>query len=156
CLRRAGDKDDPPFLPWLLRHGQTPRTVSRFWGLVLVSALNEEPERVGLRYARKVFVDAFLRHRRGFEVELPTVPLGRLYGDELREWLVRHGVRLELGRGVRAVRGGEAVEALELRTGEAAEADWYVAAVPFDRLLDLLPPRWVAGHDQFGNLKHLE
>ena len=53
--------------------------------LVLTSALNETPERIGLRYARKVFVDGFLRHRRGFEVELPTVPLGRLYGEELQE-----------------------------------------------------------------------
>ena len=69
---------------WLARHRQTPRTIDRFWGLVLTSALNETPDRIGLRYARKVFVDGFLRHRRGFEVELPNVPLGRLYGDELR------------------------------------------------------------------------
>src|SRR5204863_6161080 len=101
CLRRAGAEDDPPFLPWLMRHGQTRRTIDRFWGLVLVSALNEVPERVGLRYARKVFVDAFLRHRRGFEVELPAVPLGRLYGEELEDRVSRHGVRVALSTGVR-------------------------------------------------------
>ena len=56
------------------RHGQTPRTIDRFWGVVLTSALNETADRVGLRYARKVFVDGFLRHRRGFEVELPSRP----------------------------------------------------------------------------------
>ena len=37
------------------------RTIDRFWGVVLVSALNETVDRVGLRYARKVFRDGFLR-----------------------------------------------------------------------------------------------
>ena len=87
CLQQADADADPPFLDWLNRHRQTPRTVDRFWGLVLTSALNETPDRIGLRYARKVFVDGFLRHPRGFEVELPTVPLGRLYGAELQDWL---------------------------------------------------------------------
>src|SRR6516165_2171445 len=70
-LRAAPADADPPFADWLRRHGQTPRTVERSWGLLHVSALNEDPDRVGLRYARKVFVDDFLRHRKGFEVELP-------------------------------------------------------------------------------------
>src|SRR5262249_42406158 len=82
-LRLSSAEYDPPFGQWLHQHGQTARTIERFWSVVLVSALNEEPERVGLKYARKVFVDGFLRHRRGFEVEVPTVPLGQLYGSEL-------------------------------------------------------------------------
>src|SRR5262249_2852606 len=57
CLRLAPPGADPPFSDWLRRHGQTPRAVERFWGVVLTSALNEAPDRVGLRYARKVFVD---------------------------------------------------------------------------------------------------
>jgi squalene-associated FAD-dependent desaturase len=156
-LARTPADGDPPFLDWLTRHGQTPRTVERFWGLVLTSALNEVPERIGLRYARKVFLDGFLRHRRGFEVELPTVPLGRLYGDELRDWLERHGVSLRLGQAVRLLLlDGREVRGLELREGGMAEADWYVAAVPFDRLLGLLPDELVEAEPYFGNLRHLE
>ncbi|HKB42651.1 MAG TPA: hydroxysqualene dehydroxylase HpnE, partial [Gemmataceae bacterium] len=157
CLRRAGDEDDPPFLPWLLRHGQTRRTIDRFWGLVLVSALNEVPERIGLRYARKVFVDGFLRHRRGFEVELPVVPLGRLYGAELQGWLDRHSVRVALGTAVRklSVEAGT-VRDVELRDGGLVRAEWYVSAVPFDRLLGLLPEATAAGHAYFAGLRQLE
>jgi squalene-associated FAD-dependent desaturase len=156
-LRRADPGDDPPFRDWLARHGQTPRTVERFWGLVLVSALNEVPERVGLRYARKVFLDGFLRHRRGFEVEVPAVPLGRLYGDELRQWLERHQVRLLLNRGAKVVEvTGDRVQGVHLRDGETLRADWYFAAVPFDRLLDLLPAEVVDAYAYFGNLRHLE
>ena len=156
CLRLASAAD-VPFLPWLWRHGQNQRTLDRFWRVVLVSALNEEPERIGLRYARKVFVDGFLKHRRGFEVEIPTVPLGRLYGEELQEWLGRHGVRLLLGSGVRRllVEAGQ-VRGLELRDGSTVTADWYVAAVPFDRLLDLLSEEAVRQEPYFANLRNLE
>ena len=31
------------------------------------------------------------------------------------------------------------VKRLELRQGKPLEADWYLSAVPFERLLDLLP-----------------
>jgi squalene-associated FAD-dependent desaturase len=156
-LRLVRPDDDRPFREWLTRHGQTPRTVERFWGVVLTSALNEDVERVGLKYARKVFVDGFLRHRRGFVVEVPTVPLGRLYGDELTAWLDRHGVAVRFQEGVRRliVEGGR-VTGVELRSGERLEADWYVSAVPFDRLLEMLPPDVVEAAPYFANLRRLE
>jgi squalene-associated FAD-dependent desaturase len=157
CLRRTPADSDPPFLDWLHRHRQTPRTVARFWAVVLVSALNETPERIGLRYARKVFVDAFLSHPRGFEVELPTVPLGRLYGEELRAWLDGHGVEVRLLAGARALTvEGQRVAALEPRQGEPLQADWYVSAVPFDRLLGLLPEGMADREPYFGDLRRLE
>jgi squalene-associated FAD-dependent desaturase len=162
ALRRTPAGDDAPFLEWLQRHGQTPAAVDRFWGVVLTSALNETPDRIGLRYARKVFVDGFLRHPRGFEVELPAVPLGRLYGEELRAWLARHDVRLLLNTPVRSIDcDGPRVRAVRVRQpgqgGEAElRADWYVAAVPFDRLLQLLPAGVVEAHPYFHNLRRLE
>ncbi|MFO0864198.1 MAG: hydroxysqualene dehydroxylase HpnE [Gemmataceae bacterium] len=102
-LRLASTKDDPPFQDWLVRHYQTQRIIDRFWGLVLVSALNETPDRIGLRYARKVFVDGFLTHPRGFVVDLPTVPLGRLYGNEMRQWLSQHQVEVHPLTGVKQI-----------------------------------------------------
>ncbi len=156
-LRRADPESDPPFRDWLAQHAQTPRTIARFWGLVLTSALNETPDRVGLRYARKVFVDGFLRHRRGFEVEIPTVPLGRLYGDELQHWLTSHGIRILLNQAAKCLTVNEnRVHGVEPRQGEALRADWYVAAVPFDRLLDLLPAAVTEAHPAFANLRRLE
>src|SRR5262249_34186467 len=103
-LEKEPPDQDPPFLEWLRRHRQTDRMISRFWGLVLTSALNENTDRIGLRYARKVFVDGFLRHRRGFDVEVPRVPLGKLYGDELQGWMARHGVEIRFQASVRTAR----------------------------------------------------
>jgi squalene-associated FAD-dependent desaturase len=156
-LRLADPAADPPFQEWLDRHGQTRRICDRFWGLVLTSALNETPDRIGLRYARKVFVDGFLRHRRGFEVEVPTVPLGQLYGSELEGWLSRHGVEVRYQVGAKAVTfRDDRAASVVLRSGDSLPADWVISTVPFDRLLDLLPPDLLAGHEYFYNLKHLE
>lgn len=157
CLGQSATDDDPPFQTWLQKHWQTPRTIDRFWGLVLTSALNETPDRIGLRYARKVFVDGFLTHPKGFAVELPTVPLGRLYGDELQNWLARHGVTLRLNCGVKRMKlDNERVTGVELRNGEQLDADCIIAAVPFDRLLDLVQAEVTNREPYFANLRNLE
>jgi squalene-associated FAD-dependent desaturase len=149
--------DDPPFADWLAQHRQSQRIVDRFWGVVLVSALNESPERIGLRYARKVFVDGFLKHRRGFEIEVPSVPLGRLYGEEMQRWLEQHHVELQFQCGVKSIDVQKnVVVSLTMRTGETLRADWYVATVPFDRLLDLLPADVIEREPYFANLRQLE
>ena len=141
---------DPPLLAWLLNHKQTRRTIDRFWSVVLVSALNETVANVGLKYARKVFVDGFLRTRDGHTVHVPTVPLGRLYGDELRAWLQRHGVVTRESCGVREVRPGR----VTLRDGKALTADAVILAVPFERVLDLLPLE-IREHEFFARIGNL-
>lgn len=141
--------DDPPLLPWLLANKQTRRTIDRFWGVVLTSALNETVDRVGRKYARKVFVDGFLKTRDGFTVEVPTVPLGRLYGEELRTTLTKHGVEIRENAGVKRIHiENDRVTHLELRDGKLLTAKTYIVAVPFDRLADLLPPE-VAAREPF-------
>jgi squalene-associated FAD-dependent desaturase len=156
-LRFASADKDPSFWEWLQSHGQNSQTISRFWSVILTSALNESPERVGLRYARKVFVDGFLRRRQGFEMHLPSVPLGRLYGSELQAWLDRHGVQVCLQQGVRSILVDAGfVSGVELRNGNRLCADAYLSTVPFDRLLEILPPSVVESHSEFYDLKKLE
>src|SRR5205823_4606776 len=103
-LRSAhGDRPGESFADWLARHGQTPRTVERYWAPVLVSALNERLERMDVGHARKVFLDGFLRDRDGYRVEIPLVPLGELYGRRLETWLDERKVEVRLTTGVRRV-----------------------------------------------------
>ena len=140
CLRLTRASNDTPLLAWLRAHGQNERTISRFWSIVLVSALNESVERVGLKYARKVFVDAFLSDRRGFEVQVPTVPLGRLYGVELADWFEKHNVTIEFNcRVIASNIDGTRMTSVTLRDGTTRTADNFVSAVPWNRLEDWLP-----------------
>lgn len=156
CLRLLREPGDPPFADWLKRHYQTPQTIARFWGLVLVSALNEDAQRVGLRYARKVFVDGLMRHRDGFTVEVPTVPLGTLYGSTLLDSLARQGVDVRFNAAVRRIHIEDRVRGVELRDGSRIDADTVVAAVPWHRLRMLLPEERMARHAELANLQKLE
>jgi squalene-associated FAD-dependent desaturase len=135
------DRPDESFADWLLRHGQSLKTINLFWGPVLVSALNERLERMDVGHARKVFLDGFLRNRTGFQLELPMVPLGELYGTRLEGWLRDHGVSVRLTTGVRSVELDEdgAIGGVVLRSGEFVRADFVILAVPFDRVPDLIP-----------------
>ena len=142
CLRMVRrSSPDQSFADWLLRHGQTIRTINRYWSTVLVSALNERLDRMDVGHARKVFFDGFLRNRQGFRMEVPLVPLGELYGTRLEKWLEGQGVSVRLGTGVRSVGvdddGG--VVGVNLRSGETIAADFVALAVPFDRVSALIP-----------------
>ncbi len=140
CLSKLPADRDEPLRPWLDRHRQNTRTIERFWSVVLVSALNETVDRVGLKYARKVFVDAFLTDRRGFEVQIPTVPLDRLYGDELLAWFAKNRVTVESNAGVASIETeGDRATCVRLRDGTTRSADGYVLAVPWHRVADLCP-----------------
>lgn len=139
-LHNVSPFEEVEFQTWLERHLQSPRIIRRFWSTVLVSALNETIDRIGFKYARKVFVDGFLRDRRGYEVHVPTAPLDRLYGEELQMWFQKYKVELRCNAGVRAIdiENHQAV-GVTLRNGEKLSGDWTIAAVPFERLKDLLP-----------------
>jgi squalene-associated FAD-dependent desaturase len=140
----ATARDDRPgesVADWLRRHRQSVRSISLFWAPVLVSALNERLEQMDVGHARKVFLDGFLRNRTGFQPEIPLVPLGELYGNRLDGWLRDHNVTVRLTTGVSTVETDNdgAMSGVILRTGETIAADFVVLAVPFDRVLNLIP-----------------
>ncbi len=152
CLRFARVDTAEPFASWLLRHGQTPRTIGRYWATVLVSALNERLDQMDVGHARKVFLDGFLRTRDSYVMEVPTVPLGELYGTRLEAWLSDHDVEVRLKTGVRSVEVEEgAVTGLQLRDGTRLDADFVILSAPFNRVLDLLGP----SAEQMDALSHL-
>jgi squalene-associated FAD-dependent desaturase len=149
----AIERDERPgesFADWLLRHRQSRRSIDLFWAPVLVSALNERLEQMDVGHARKVFLDGFLRNRTGFQPEIPLVPLGELYGTRLASWLGDHDVTVRMTTGVSGIEVDDdcAVSGVVLRTGEMIRADFVVLAVPFDRVLSLIPgqirERWPA------------
>ena len=128
------------FAQWLVRHRQTARTTQRFWHPVLASALNEDPEHISVRYAAKVFREAFLFSAEGGKMGVPKLPLSELYA---------HAVKYIESRGGE-VRLSALVDEFEqhgncwiVRSGEQSyESDKVVLAVPFEgmqKLLSLLP-----------------
>lgn len=141
CLRFGRARKGEPFGAWLRRHGQTVRVIDRFWATVLVSAINEQLDRMDFDHARQVFIEGFLRDKTGHRMELPLAPLGDLYGVRLERYLASKGVDVRLKTGVRVLDVDDegAIRGVTLRDGQTVPADIVVLAVPFDRVTDMVP-----------------
>ena len=142
-------------LAWLRKHRQTDRAIRRFWEVILVSALDEELDRIDARYGVDVFWKAFLSTRGGYRIGIPRVPLGDLY-DGCREAITKRGGEVILRAGVRGFQvANGAVEGVEMEDGPVEIADYYLAAVPQDVLPELLTGEVVESEPAFSNLKKL-
>ncbi|HXP46716.1 MAG TPA: hydroxysqualene dehydroxylase HpnE [Terriglobales bacterium] len=128
---------DETFMQWLKRHGQTERAIERFWKVVLVSALNEDLERMSVYYAAQVFREAFLKSREGGRMGVPRVPLTELYGAAA-EYIRGRGGEVRLRAQVESFHAEPAGVRLCVNGAEMA-CDFAVLAVPFDALGRMLP-----------------
>lgn len=152
----SDDEESRPFSEWLKRHHQTDAAIERFWLVVLVSALSESLDRISVRHARKVFVDAFLAHRDGWYVDIPTVPLEDLYGGKLVDWLTARGTKIRLQSAAEQIEvNNQSVTGVGLTSNEIITADEFVIAMPFHRILSVLPPN-LAASDEFSGIKSLQ
>ena len=137
-MRRLPADTAENFLAWLRRHGQTERAVERFWKVVLVSALNEDLDRVSVYYAAQVFRESFLKSATAGRMGVPAVPLSELYGAAA-DYIRAHGGEVLRRSPVEKLeRQGEGVRLTA--AGREVAADAAVVTVPFDALARLLPP----------------
>jgi len=151
----SNDAGGITMLAWLQKHRQTERAIRRFWEVILISALDEELDRVDARYGIDVFWKAFLSTRAGYRVGIPCVPLGELY-DGCKEAIARRGGEVLLRAGVRGFQAKDnQVTGVEREDGAVETADYYVAAVPQDILPELLPADVVEREAVFLNLRNL-
>ena len=125
------------FLKWLRRHGQTERAIDRFWKTVLVSALNEDLDRVSIPYAAQVMRESFLKSRAAGRMGIPTVPLTELY-NRGGDYISARGGELRFRATVDSFRA-EFADIKILTGGEEEAFDFVVMAVPFDGLSRMLP-----------------
>ena len=61
-------------LQWLREKGQTERAIQRFWNQVLVSAVNEDLDRMAASHGFQVFWLGFLARADSYEMGIPAVP----------------------------------------------------------------------------------
>jgi zeta-carotene desaturase len=124
---RRDDLDRITMLDWLREKGQTPRAIERFWQQVLVSAINEDIGRMAARHGFQVFWLGFLASAEGYEMGVPAIPLGELYRAEL--WQSAGDISLRMRAPVERI-DPDGI----LAGGERHTADYYICALPFERL----------------------
>jgi zeta-carotene desaturase len=134
---RRADLDRITMLDWLREQRQPPRAVERFWRQVLVSAVNEELDRMSALHGFQVMRLGFLARSDSYEMGVPDVPLGSLCGVEA--WRRLPAVEIRMRAAVTGIVFGQGrVERIETPEGPI-EADHYLSALPADRLRPMAP-----------------
>ena len=134
---RRTDLDRITMLDWLREKRQPEAAIRRFWSQVLVSAVNEDVDRMAARHGFQVFWQGFLARPNSYEMGVPSVPLGELYASD--SWKRVGNVRLHLRAPIdRVIVEDGSVRGI-VSQGDRITADYYVSALPFERVPGIIP-----------------
>ena len=128
------DLDRISMLDWLREKRQTRGAITRFWRQVLVSAVNEELDRMAAIHGFQVFWQGFLAHADSYEMGVPAVPLAELYSPEV--WRRFDRLSIHLRCPIETIKANSGVK---LADGSVHTADFYVLSLPPDRLGAVAP-----------------
>jgi squalene-associated FAD-dependent desaturase len=131
------DLDQITMQQWLEEKRQPPRAIERFWRQVLVSAINEELNRMAAAHGFQVFRLGFLGTSNSYEMGVPAVPLGSLYRADA--WSKVGNVEIRLRTPVERIVIENGVVTGVAAGGEQLRADYYVSALPFERMAAVAP-----------------
>jgi squalene-associated FAD-dependent desaturase len=127
------------FAHWLSRHGQTIGAINRFWKPVLVSALNEDPDRMSVHYAGQVIRKSLLLSPGAGRMGVPTIPLSELYNRAI-DYVESRGGRVNLSVAPESFQWSEETQQWTLTAGDQFfTSDAIVLALAFEGLSKLLP-----------------
>jgi len=134
---RRTDLDRITMLDWLREKKQPQRAIDRFWSQVLVSAINEDLDKMAAMHAFQVFWLGFLARANSYEMGVPSIPLGELYAPDA--WRRVGNTRLQLRSPVERIVVEDGAIRGVMVGGERRTADYYVCALPFERVAGILP-----------------
>ncbi len=131
------DLDHVTMLEWLQQHNQPPRAIERFWRQILVSAINEELDRMAASHGIQVFKLGFLASKTSYEMGISNVPLAHLYRAEA--WRKLGNVQILARTPVERVVIENNRVTHVVAAGAEHRADLYISALPFERIAGVIP-----------------
>ncbi len=127
------------FAQWLARHGQTIGAINRFWKPVLISALNEDPDRMSVHYAGQVIRKSLLLSPGAGRMGVPTIPLSDLYSRAI-DYIGSRGGQVNLSAAPESFEWSEETQQWTVNAhDQSSTSDAVVLALAFEGLSKLLP-----------------
>jgi squalene-associated FAD-dependent desaturase len=131
------DLDQITMLEWLREKRQSAGAIERFWRQVLVSAVNEELDRMAAVHGLQVFYIGFLSRADSYEMGIPRVPLAELYSE--KAWTKYPQIKIARRVPVQRLHIENNRASDLMVNGEPISAEAYVLALPFERLAAVAP-----------------
>ena len=129
------DLDRISMLDWLKEKRQPARAIERYWRQVLVSAINEELDRMAASHGFQVFWLGMIARADSYEMGIPDVPLCELYDEKALGRFAKLHPRAPVS-GIEY--DSRVVTSIQTAAGREG-ADYYVSCLPFERLKPLMP-----------------
>lgn len=134
---KRSDLGSISMLDWLREKRQSARAIERFWRQVLVSAVNEDLDRMAAVHGLQVFYRGFLAKANAYEMGVPAVPLAQLYSENA--WSQYPDITIKHRSPVERICIENGTVKYLLVSGHPVKANAYILAVPFERLPALAP-----------------
>lgn len=163
-LERTWEKD--PALPvdlethtgeaWLRSIGQSEATRTYVWNPLSRLLLGNDLRAVSAAVLLNVLKCCFLSSRSHSRLAIPVRSLQCLLVEPAREKIIESGGTVRAGTAASQIRfDPHRVTGVRTQNGEALTADWYIAAVPHNALMPLLPERVLSRFSFFQQIGRL-
>lgn len=129
---------------WLLANYQTERVLKNFWEILTLATLNDSIFKASAENLIQVMLKSFFRKKEDGFLIFPCAGLSEVLIDPIVTYLKMRGHDLRTGIGVTEFKIlNERVQTMVLTNGESRTADFYVSALPPQRLASVLPKPWL-------------
>ena len=143
--RKAAALDRETFANWLRQRHQSEAAIAHFWNLIILPTLNDDISEVSAAMGLMVFQEGVFSSRGSARIGYARVGLSQLVSEAASDYITARGGAVLLGTGVRSVRIEDGrVTGVDTSRG-IISGDSYIAALPPDTLLPLLPPALASG-----------
>lgn len=134
--------DSQTFYDWLKRHHQSEQGIENLWNLIILPTLNDDARSVNADMALMVVQQGLLKKPRDAAIGYARVGLSSIAGVPGLRFIEDNGGTVMRGKTVRSLAlDGDRICGARLSDGTTLQADAYVSALPYETLLDLLPPK---------------
>jgi hydroxysqualene dehydroxylase len=149
----AAELDSLTVEEWLTQLGQSENLKRGFWDLLSIAALNEDPRRASAAMFARVLKLALFTSARDSCLALPRAGLSECYAGAAMDYIESHGGKVEFGRRVDSLLVSDGTcRGVRFTSGELAEADAVLSAVPWNEFVGLAPADWLRAEPYFTNI----
>lgn len=139
---------------WLQSVGQSEFAIKNFWGTLTLATLNDSPDIASADALVTVLLKSYFAGPRDGHLVFSKVGLTELFVEPILKYLEARGQSVVIGNGVKEVRIlNDRVQSFILSDGTPRKADLYVSAMPFHRLLGVLPGPFIESRSNLQSLR---
>ena len=132
--------DNENFLNWLINNNQSKNTISYFWELFAIPALNDDIENISASTGIRLFQVAFIESDINANFAIPNVGLTQLLGDSAENFLYGTDTKIIKNQEVKSlIIKNHKISGVITKNNKKIKSDIVISTLPPNQILDIIP-----------------